>query len=350
MGLFTDRTIKENKTAVPVWFMRQAGRYHAHYQNIKKDSDFMTMCKDPQLACDVTMGPINEFNFDAAILFSDLLFPLEQLGMGLSYKSGPPTLEFRVSDIETAKKLKYKTDSRDFYNFQKEACIKLKKALPTNKSLLGFVGAPFTLYTYAVEGSHSGNLSSSKNGFYDGRFNNFMELLLPDVLTEMKVQAEGGADAVALFDTAAGELMYEDYKDFIIPRILYLTTEFKKAFPDKKIIYYSKLTHMNYLNALSSADMNSTIDVLGIDWRMDLVEALNTLGQKYYIQGNIDPSYLHYPWEILEQKLKFTYEKVKKSNAPMNKWIMGLGHGVLQHTPESNVLNAVKYIQNNFLY
>lgn len=350
MGLFNDRKNVNEKTAVPVWFMRQAGRYHSHYQNIKKDSDFMTMCKDPNLACEVTMGPIQDFNFDAAILFSDLLFPLEQLNMGLSYKSGPPTLEYRVDSQESLKKLKYQKNSKEFYQFQKEACTLLKKRLPTEKTLIGFVGAPFTLYTYAVEGSHAGNLSSSKIGFYDGRFNAFMELLLPDVLEEMKQQAEGGAEAIALFDTAAGELMVSDYKEFVIPKILYLTTEFKKAFPNKKIIYYSKLTHTHYLEALSDSDKNSSIDVLGIDWRMNLAETLNKFGHKYFIQGNIDPSYLHMPWEILEKKLHSLYNEVKSKNAPMNKWIMGLGHGVLQHTPESNVKNAVKLIQENFLY
>ena len=350
MGLFNDRTLVNNKTAVPVWFMRQAGRYHSHYQNIKKNSDFMTMCKNPELACEITMGPIEDFKFDAAILFSDLLFPLEQLGMGLSYHSGPPTLEFRVDSLEKTNQLKYKLPSKEFYQFQKTACQLLRNKLPASKSLLGFVGAPFTLYTYAVEGSHSGNLSSSKIGFYDGRFNAFMEKLLPDVLAEMLVQAEGGADAVALFDTAAGELMLQDYKEFVLPRILSLTNEFKKAYPNKKIIYYSKLTHTHYLDAISAADTNRSIDVLGIDWRMNLAEVLNRYGKDYYIQGNIDPSYLHMPWEILEQKLAYTFNEVKKANAPMNKWIMGLGHGVLQHTPEDNVRNAVKYIQSNFLY
>jgi len=350
MGLFNDRKNVNGKTAVPVWFMRQAGRYHSHYQNIKKDSDFMSMCKIPQLACDVTMGPIQDFNFDAAILFSDLLFPLEQLSMGLSYKSGPPTLEYRVENNEALKKLKYQNNSKDFYSFQKTACQLIRKNLPVEKTLIGFVGAPFTLYTYAVEGSHSGNLSSSKIGFYDGRFNAFMELLLPDVLEEMKQQAEGGAEAIALFDTAAGELMVSDYQEFIIPRILYLTNEFKKTYPDKKIIYYSKLTHTHYLEALSTADSKNSIDVLGIDWRMNLADTLNKFGNKYFIQGNIDPSYLHMPWPVLEKKLMALYEEVKNKNAPMNKWIMGLGHGVLQHTPESNVKNAVALIQDKFLY
>lgn len=330
---------------IPVWFMRQAGRYHAHYQNIKKDSDFMTMCKDANLACEITMGPINEFGFDAAILFSDLLFPLEQLGLGLSYLSGPPTLELKLSSLDDIKKCKLQDKAENFYQFQQDALIKLKEKLPADKDLLGFVGAPFTLYSYAVEGKHSGNLISSKQGFYDGRFQAFMELLIPNLVENMKIQAAGGADIVCLFDTAAGELDFHHYKNFCVPMIKLVTKEFKQAYPDKKIIYYSKLTHMNYLQCIE----DDNIDVLGIDWRFSLKDALKTLGNDYFIQGNIDPSLLHLPWNDLEKAWARLWQDISGSNnLPLNKWIAGLGHGVLPLTPESNVLKSVQYIHQNF--
>ncbi|MBP9681521.1 MAG: uroporphyrinogen decarboxylase [Bacteriovorax sp.] len=347
MGLFNDRIINSNhKTQVPVWFMRQAGRYHSHYQGIKKDSDFMTMCKNPSMACEITMGPIADFNFDAAILFSDLLFPLEQLGLGLSYKSGPPTLDFRIEKPSDLKKCKITTSSKEFYHFQKEATSLIRAKLCPSKTLLGFVGAPFTLYTYAVEGSHSGNLTSSKLGFYDGRFQGFLDLLLPELLSEMSLQAEGGANAICLFDTAVGELTLPDFKEFIIPVLRTLSAEFKKIHPQTKIVYYSKLTHLNYLQAIE----DKNIDVLGIDWRMSLKEALKSLGQDYMIQGNIDPSYLHYDWPILEKKLAQFWNTLADTNLPLDRWICGLGHGVLQHTPEKNVRDTVKYIHDHFIY
>ncbi len=346
MGLFKDRPTHQNKNIVPVWFMRQAGRYHSHYQNIKKTSDFMTMCKDPKLACEVTMGPINDFKFDAAILFSDLLFPLEQLGMGLSYHSGPPTLEFKLETKEDLKKLKLSRDGREFYAFQGQAVTLLKEKLPRHVSMLGFVGAPFTLYTYAVEGSHAGNLTSSKLGFYDGRYQGFLEILIPELLKEMDVQAKAGAEAVCLFDTAAGEVMVTDYKEFVVPAIKKVVSEFKKSNPNTKVIYYSKLTHKNYLECLRG----SGIDVLGVDWRHDIADVLIEFGNEFMIQGNIDPSFLHYPWELLEKKLNDLYKNVKEKKAPMNRWIMGLGHGVLQHTPEENVRRAVEYIHTHFEY
>jgi len=345
MGLFENRTKSDSgKTGVPVWFMRQAGRYHNHYQNIKKESDFMTMCKTPDLACEITMGPIDEFNFDAAILFSDLLFPLEQMGMGLTYNPGP-VLSFKVEGMEDLKKLNITESADSFYNFQKEALTLLKNRLPEDKTLLGFTGAPWTLYAYAVEGSHAGNLISSKKGFYDGRFHGFMELLLPQLEENLRIQAEGGADALCLFDTAVGELDRAHFNTFIVPYLKKITKNLKTAYPDKKIIYYSKHTHLDYLRDLE----DENIDVLGIDWRTNLNEALKTLGKDYYIQGNLDPSLLHLPWEILEQKWKDLWNSLDE-NSPFDKWICGLGHGVLPKTPEINVKNSVELIHNNFMY
>lgn len=345
MGLFIREKASNGKTKVPVWFMRQAGRYHSHYQNIKKNSDFMSMCKDPKLATEVTMGPIDCFNFDAAILFSDLLFPLEQMGLGLVYDPGP-ILKIKLETVDAIKKLKLLAPAREFYRFQGQACDQLKKVLPEQKTLLGFVGAPFTLYAYAVEGSHSGNLISSKNGFYDGRWTLFTEMLLPELLQEMLIQAENGADAVCLFDTAAGELTAHDYKKFVIPEIKKVTSRFKKAFPQKKIIYYSKFTHLNYLHSIE----DENIDVLGIDWRVSITDALDQLGNNYMIQGNLDPSHLHLPWNELELKWKELWQDVQKSKVSPERWIAGLGHGVLQKTPEENVLNSVKWVHENCLY
>lgn len=346
MGLFNDRLKNENgKTQVPVWFMRQAGRYHSHYQGMKKDHDFMTLCKEPKLACEVTMGPIRDFNFDAAILFSDLLFPLEQLGMGLVYDPGPK-LGFRLETLADVKKCKIISPGREYFNFQKEATILLRAELPKTKSLLGFVGSPWTLYTYAVEGSHAGNLTSSKKGFYDGRWSAFCDLLFPELISEMSVQAEGGADTVCLFDTAVGELTLPDFKEFVLPMIRKVTSAFKKIHPTVKVVYYSKLTHLDYLQAIE----DDNIDVLGVDWRMDLVTALKTLSKDYMIQGNFDPSYLHYDWNLVEEKLKQFYLPIAESGVDQSRWIMGLGHGVLQQTPENNVRKAVEYIHKNFHY
>lgn len=335
--------IFENRgSTLPVWFMRQAGRYHSHYQNIKKDSDFMTMCKNPELACEVTLGPIQDFGFNAAILFSDLLFPLEQLGMGLSYHSGPPTLAWHLETTEDIKKLKVIAPGEEFYKFQGEACKLLRERLPKDVTLLGFVGAPFTLYTYAVEGSHAGNLVSAKKGLFDGRFEAFTKILMPELLSEMVMQAQNGAQAVALFDTAAGELCVADYQEFIVPKITALLKEFKSKCPNTKIIYYSKHTQAGFIKALDLTH----IDVIGVDWRCDLVEIQKLLPPHVFIQGNLDPAWLHLPWEILEKKASHYYQDLRERGLDFKRWTAGLGHGVLIQTPESNVRNLVKLIQS----
>ncbi len=346
MGLFNDRIQRDGKTQVPVWFMRQAGRYHAHYQNIRKDHEFMKMCKNPKLAHEITHGPLDEFNFDAAILFSDLLFPLEQLGMGLSYHSGPPTLEVALEKPEDLINLKSIEDSATFYRFQQEACTLLKASMPAHKTLLGFVGSPFTLYSYAVEGAHKGNLNSSKLGLFDGRYDGFVELIFDNLLGEMKMQAEGGADAICLFDTACGEIDLQLFKRHLLPTIKKITSTFKKSYPDKKVIYYSKMTNLNYLREIQ----DDNIDVLGVDWRQNLTTVLDELGSDYYIQGNLDPSLLFLPWEHLEKEWLSLWERVQASKPGPRKWICGLGHGVLPKTPESNVMNSVKLIHEKMIY
>lgn len=333
------------KAHVPVWFMRQAGRYHSHYQNIKKNSDFMTMCKTPELACEITMGPIQDFGFDAAILFSDLLFPLEHLGLGLSYHSGPPELKYHLRDEKNFKRLVPIQDGKSFYAFQHDALALLKKELPAEKTLLGFVGAPFTLFTYAVEGSHQGNLVDTKKYLYTDHYNQFLTALLPELYQSMACQAIGGADMICLFDTAAGELSMEDYRDYIVPGLKKLIANFKEEFPHIPIIYYSKMTHAHYLKHLE----HSQISVLGVDWRHDLT-LLKPFQANFYLQGNIDPAWLHLPWADLKKRLEQFKENLCDQNFDFSKWIFGLGHGVLINTPEENVRSTVAWVKENFTY
>jgi uroporphyrinogen decarboxylase len=345
-NLFEQRVTINGKTRVPVWFMRQAGRYHSHYQNIRKDHSFMEMCKTPELASEITMGPIDDFGFDAAILFSDLLFPLEEIGLGLSYDSGPPTLDLLLKHLDDFKKMNPITSENSFYQFQKLATEQLRKKLPESKSLLGFVGSPFTLFTYAVEGSHKGPLIDTKKGLYDQRYREFSELLRPIILDSMIQQAEGGADAVCIFDTAAGELSARDFERFVVPEILSIVESFKAQFPKIKIIYYSKYTHLHYLSALNQ----SKIDVFGLDWRNDLIEAAKYLAPKHYIQGNIDPIWLHLSPEHLRENLEHYRDTLLRGDLPLDRWIFGLGHGVTIKTPEENVRSTVQFVHDHFQY
>ncbi|HVK79863.1 MAG TPA: uroporphyrinogen decarboxylase family protein, partial [Verrucomicrobiae bacterium] len=145
----------------PIWFMRQAGRYHDHYQALKRDHSFVELCKVPELAAETAMGPIRDFDFDVSIFFSDLLFPLEALGMGLEYSPGPK-LGWQLREESDLKRLRPVAEALPHLEFQRAALAATRAALPATKSLLGFVGGPWTLFTYAVAGGHSGDLRDVK--------------------------------------------------------------------------------------------------------------------------------------------------------------------------------------------
>ena len=336
MGLFENRN-----TQLPLWFMRQAGRYHKHYQKFKTQYSFETLCKTPELACEVTLGPVNDFNFDAAILFSDILFPLERLGMGLTFDPAP-TISHKILNTHDVDLLQPISSPDEFYLFQKKALTLIKEKLSPNKTLIGFVGAPFTLYTYACEGSHSGNLINAKAGLYNGTFKAFSKLIISELLANMSVQATAPLDAMAIFDTAAGELSLQDYERFIIPMNKQLTKSFKEFFPYVKIIYYSKHTNLDYLKKIN----DNNIDVLGIDWRINMADALNEFASQYYVQGNIDPTWLTLSQEHLKSNLDIYMNRTLRKTTNLHKWIFGLGHGVLKETPEENVKFVSNYIKN----
>jgi len=347
MKNFLDSPLKapNGKRRPPVWFMRQAGRYHQHYQALRQKHSFMELCKNPELACKVTLGPINEFHFDGAILFSDLLFPLEQLGMGLSYESGPPTLEFHLDHVGALSELEVKQEASTFYLFQKKALTLLKKALPPEVTLLGFVGAPFTLFAYACQGGHHGNLTPTKIGLYDGRYEGFLDLLMPNLLTNISLQAEGGAEVICLFDTAAGELGLQDFSRFCVPPLEKITKTIKSLFPKLKLQYFSKNTHLEYLRQLEKCEF----DIIGVDWRFSMKEILQELGPRYYIQGNIDPSHLFLSWNDLQENLKTYKEEILQLPVSLQeKLIINLGHGVYPKTPEKNVYQTVQYLKDFF--
>jgi len=186
---FANAIAKVPQKTPPVWFMRQAGRYHSHYQALRKQYSFMELCKKPEIAAEVARGPVAEFDFDVSILFSDLLFPLEALGQGLEYTDAGPRLGFQL-DSQSILKLKTPDQAIGALEFQAEALIKTRSVLPADKSLIGFVGGPWTLFVYAVEGGHSGSLTLSKSN--PSLYRSFMEILVPLLEKNIALQLEEG--------------------------------------------------------------------------------------------------------------------------------------------------------------
>ncbi len=236
-NLFRDALLRRNAGRPPVWFMRQAGRYHSHYQKLRARHSFMDLCKMPKVACEATMGPVDDFGFDAAILFSDLLFPLETMGMGLRYEPGPK-LDWQLDSPSALKKFREGAVLAKDLDFQGKTIRLIRERLDPSKGLLGFVGGPLTLYRYAVEGSHHGKLASARTGFRDGRFKGFCKKLTELLAANMALQADAGVDTVAVLDTCAGEFGVEAFRDYAVPALKDVLTEFRSRRPDVPLVYY----------------------------------------------------------------------------------------------------------------
>jgi uroporphyrinogen decarboxylase len=334
MNLFQKTIRRQNESPrPPVWFMRQAGRYHSHYQGIRKRYSFVELCKIPEVARDVTLGPIEDFGFDAAILFSDLLFPLEVMGMGLRYDEGPK-LDWHLREPQDLSRLASGATLARGLEYQAQAMRLIREALPSEKGLLGFVGGPLTLFFYAASGSHKGDLSSARAGMHDGRFEGFCERLLDLLAENMALQARAGADTIAVLDTCAGEVPVAEYRDRVVPALAALLERYHRLCPEVPVTYYSKKTGPEHWRALEGLP----IAALGIDWLQDLPTVLDTWGERYAIQGNVDPDWLFLEPAELEGRLRALFARVR--SLPERKrrgWVCGLGHGVLPGTPESNV-------------
>ncbi len=332
---FQKALAREPQAVPPIWFMRQAGRYHQHYQKIRAKHSFMEMCKDPVLAAEVALGPIMDFDFDVSILFSDLLFPLEAMGMGLKYEPGPQ-LGWHLS-AERLKDLKRVDEALPALQFQKQAAIETRKVLPQHKSLIGFVGGPWTLFTYAVEGAHKGGLEASKAALH--LFKPFCEILLPLLKANIQLQLDGGAEVIMLFDTSAGELSPALYREIVAPPL----AELARAFP-KRLGYYAKGIQAAHLRHAVFSDP-SLLAGLGFDHRWEITDSLRDY-KVGFVQGNFDQALLFMePGTFVAQVERYLAEVRKLPIEARGGWVSGLGHGVLPGTPEANVRTLVKMIR-----
>jgi uroporphyrinogen decarboxylase len=321
---FQNALALSEQSTPPIWLMRQAGRYHKHYQALRQKHSFMDLCKRPELAAEVALGPVLDFDFDAAILFSDLLFPLEALGMGLEYADHGPQLGWKLNE-QTLAQLRSIEDAWPRLLFQGDAMRATRDRLPSDRSLIGFVGGPWTLFVYAVEGSHKGSLVESKKLL--SLFPRFCKTLVPLLTRNIELQLDAGAEVVMIFDTAAGELSPDIFKTKVVPQIQTLTAQ-----DASRIGYYSKGTHPAHLRDPLFTD--GGLAGLGVDSRWNLSEALD-LFPKGFVQGNFDQALLLCERNELKQHLTRYLEPLRNQTRPG--WICGLGHGVLPSTPEDNV-------------
>jgi uroporphyrinogen decarboxylase len=295
----------------------------------------------------VAMGPVLDFDFDAAILFSDLLFPLEALGLGLSYDDGPPKLDgsltaeritgFRPLEAAIAR-----------LRFQHDAMKATRARLPAGKALLGFVGGPWTLFVYAVEGTHAGALARAKASL--DLYRAFAARMVPLLVENIRLQFDGGADLVMIFDTAAGELAPDTFDAVMAPDLSLLA----RAFP-RRLGYYAKGLTPAHLTPPSAGHRPHTghftdeLAGLGVDMHWDLAAALQTVPRHGFIQGNFDPVSLQLTGAALDRAIDRFLAPLRELDADVRRgWICGLGHGVLPGTPEESVRTFVQRVRHAF--
>jgi uroporphyrinogen decarboxylase len=319
----------------PVWIMRQAGRYLPEYRAVRSNIDFLTLCKNPRLAAEVTLQPVDILGVDAAILFSDILIPVEAMGMRLEFsdKEGP-VLGEPIRSKSAVEKL-IVPDVEEDLPFIFDTIKILRKELEHKVPLIGFAGAPFTLATYMIEGGTSKNfLNTKKMMFQSGPvFHYLMEKLTDMIVSYLSAQIKTGAQAVQIFDTWAGILTPGDYKQFAFPYVRKAITELKKE--GVPIIYF-----VNNCAGILQEIKKTGADVIGIDWRIDLSDAIKKLGKKIVVQGNLDPCALFLPKEKIEDRVK---DILWKGDAAKGH-IFNLGHGVLPQTPVENVIALVEAV------
>jgi uroporphyrinogen decarboxylase len=325
----------EPQQVPPIWLMRQAGRYHRPYQELRKRHRFEDLCRVPELAAEVALGPIRDFDFDAAILFSDLLFPLEALGMSLSYDAGPPKLDGPL-DQQRITRFASIAEAAERMQFQADAIAHTRAMLPAEKGLIGFVGGPWTLFVYAMEGSHAGPMRVAKSSW--ALYREFAARVTPLLRTVIERQLNAGADVVMILDTAAGELPPSYFHREIVPDLAHLAL----ASP-RRVGYYTKAAHpAHYGTAMAAAPWAG----IGVDSRWDLARLLAEPGRTGFIQGNFDPAWLFLPEADLQSALTSFLDPIAAlSETGRRGWICGLGHGVLPGTPEPAVRAFVETVR-----
>ena len=308
--------------ATPVWFMRQAGRCLPEYRALRERFDFLTVAKTPELAAKATLMPVRRFGVDAAVLFADIMLPLE--GMGVPFRIEPnvgPVIDRPIRSAADVAALRI-VSAQEGTPYVLEALRLLRSELGTETALLGFSGAPFTLACYLVEGKSSREFPKTKALMYGepAVWHALMETLTGMVINYLRGQIDAGADAVQLFDSWLGLLDPETYASAVLPYTTRIFAELQGLVPT---IHFSTGT-----SSLLELIAGSGSDVVSVDWRLPLDDVWTRIGAKRGVQGNLDPALLLAPWEAIERGARNVLARV--NNRPGH--IFNLGHGILPAT------------------
>jgi uroporphyrinogen decarboxylase len=320
---------------VPVWFMRQAGRYMPEYRAVRKQHSLLEICKKPALAAEVTITAAEILGVDAAIIFADLLLPLEVMGLPFHFSAGEgPVIEKPVrtnDDIATLR-----TDRAADLGYVSEAVNLVAKHFADRVPVIGFCGAPFTLASYMIEGGGSRNYVHAKRMMYNSAadWDALMRKLVVVTSAYAAEQVLAGADVIQIFDSWVGCLSVEDYRRYVLPHVTGMVKQLQKT--GAPIIYFGTDSA-----TLLPAMKETGAEVIGLDWRIPLDEGWARLDHRPAVQGNLDPVLLFAGWK----ELKSRAEDILCRAAGRPGHIFNLGHGILPETPVDNVKNLARFVQ-----
>jgi uroporphyrinogen decarboxylase len=343
---------REHTDRTPVWFMRQAGRYMPEYRAVRERHPLLEIVKTPELAVEVTLQPIRAFELDAAIIFADLLPPLEGMGLRLSYERGEgPVIHNPLRSAADIEALRV-PDPRESVGYTLEAIRLARRELHGRVPLIGFAGAPFTLASYAIEGGGSREYRRTKQLIHadPDAWHMLMSKLAAMVGDFARAQIAAGADAVQIFDSWAGALSPDDYAECVLPYVRRMiqgvrswemgvggTSAPQPPSPNSQppIIYFG--TNMSGMLPLLR---QTGADVIGLDWRVQIDDAWAQLGPGLAVQGNLDPMTLFAPWPRIEQRAAAILDRA--AGRPGH--IFNLGHGILTETPVEHVARLAEFV------
>ncbi|MDH4261558.1 MAG: uroporphyrinogen decarboxylase [Spirochaetia bacterium] len=338
-----EKTIaKEKIEKVPIWFMRQAGRYLPEYQMIKKDRSFMEMVMDPEIASEITLQPIKRFDLDAAIIFSDILVILHALNMNVSFDNGLPEISKVVNDENDIDELVKSYSSEmlsDRLKYYSKAIELTRKGLQTEKTLIGFAAAPFTLASYMIEGKTSKTHAKTRAWMYSNphTFGKLMDFIVKSTIDYLNIQIKAGANVIQLFDSWGDAMATDIYLKHLVSYIEKISESVSKKVP---VIYFCRgaSIHRESLTRL----YKKGVSVISLDWRLPI----NSFGD-YPVQGNLDPAVLlSNPDTVRNMTLEVLNARGNKPG-----FIFNLGHGIYPETPMENVeamVNTVKQFKPNY--
>jgi uroporphyrinogen decarboxylase len=318
----------------PVWMMRQAGRYMKEYRDIRAKVSFLELCKNSDLAAEVSLQPYRVLGVDAVIFFSDILIPVEAMGLEVALTDKGPELANPIRQRSDIDRLRI-PDPATEVAFVGSIIKKLRQELQNEVPLIGFAGAPWTLASYMIEGGGSKSFAEIKTLAYREPqvLHALLDKLASTVSSYLLFQIESGAQVIQLFDTWAGELNRGDYEEFALPYTQKIFQAVGTRVP--------RILYLNGCSAILESMAGSGADVISIDWRISIAEAKRRVGDRVALQGNLDPCVLLGPEDRIFAKTKEILDQAGPAGH-----ILNLGHGILPPTPVENARSFIKFGQS----